>query len=738
MQKVSKAYKQSMKSPLRERGYIMVTFGLVNQEVQAHARVADGDFAYFSRKDTLFGEHGTDTVYATLEENLTKVDGSMYFLPRQENASSLYDTGLTSYGLVSDAKCEVDIDFNTLATDFKGLTIAFGENYPTNFDIVGDNNTIEYRDNTKSLFNTEDVFTNTAHLKLIVYNMKNEHSRLRIFYIRFGYGLVYYNDSIMSSKLESYVSPIGADVPQIDFSVTMKNYDHYFNVDNPNSAINYLETGQEMTISYGYKTPGADKIEWIPGQHLWCSGWESTDTSATIYCQDIFRNMDGEYRYGLYSEAGNTYYDLAVAILKDAGCEKYYIDPRLKHLVTNNPMPRVKHKEALQIIANACRCELTQSRDGYVQIKSNFLPRVSATSNGELSFSNISNVLNDDTKPEYALPMQDYSLVNGGMRLLSSDGTASDTGYISSAISDENGVFSSNPVITLKMEAIRAYYNVKIIFGNSLPSALTIRTYNNGEQTGTFEVAEDELDTTSLIVRNFGDLNEMQIEFTKTVKPHNRIVVDNIILSEVTDFTMTRKDMTSYPKAIKQELVKEVIVPCYLYQKGNKEENLINEDVEAVAGTEVTYYMQDPSYAYRPLLNEKEGLATVVDWGNYYVTIKYLVTGNYTLMIQGYRYKIIEKYSINKLHADGKTITWKNPLISSMEMANDLSEWLGDYYKSGIEYEYDTRGNPELDATDVVYQENEFHPNMRVNLYRIILNFSQSFSGSVVGRREGG
>ena len=46
----------------------------------------------------------------------------------------------------------------------------------------------------------------------------------------------------------AYVSPIGADVPQIDFSVQLKNYDHYFNVDNPKSAINFLETGQEMEI----------------------------------------------------------------------------------------------------------------------------------------------------------------------------------------------------------------------------------------------------------------------------------------------------------------------------------------------------------------------------------------------------------------------------------------------------------------------------------------------------------
>ena len=46
--------------------------------------------------------------------------------------------------------------------------------------------------------------------------------------------------------------------------------------------------------------------EWIQGNHLWCSEWESDDNTATIRCQDIFRHMDGEYVKGLYSAAGNS------------------------------------------------------------------------------------------------------------------------------------------------------------------------------------------------------------------------------------------------------------------------------------------------------------------------------------------------------------------------------------------------------------------------------------------------
>lgn len=740
MQKVSKAYKESMKSSLRERAYIMISFGLVNQEAQAKATVDNGSYAYYSNKDNIFGEHIDDTVYATLEEEFTKVDGSMFFLPRATEGGRYYDTGIVSDKLISEARCEVIISLNTIATDFKGLTINFGENYPVDFDIVGSTGqTIEFRGNTKSKWSTEEVLENTTYIKLVFYKMKNPQSRLRIYSIMFGYGLVYYNDSVMSSALDSYVSPIGADVPQFDFSVTLKNYDHYFNVDNPNSAINYLETGQEMDIMYGYQTPGSDTIEWIQGNHLWCSEWESDDNTATIRCQDIFRNMDGEYVKGLYSAAGKSYYALAEEILKDAGISEYYIDPRLKKLYSNNPIPRVKYKEALQIIANACRCVLTQSRDGKVQIKSNFMPSASIATNGEETYSNAANVLTDTPKVEYATLAGNYTPTDGTMFFLPRNGkVALTTGYVSKEISGANGTFTKNPVVTITMEAIRAYYGLKLVFGTALPAAFTIRTYKGGEPVNEYPVEKDEINTTSIILRDFDDFDVMEIEFTKTAEPYNRIVLNYFSLSDVVDFTMNRRDMTSSPKAIKQELIKEVIVPCYTYQENNREENLVYEDIDVVAGEVETYYIQDPSYGYKVKLDEVEGKATVVAWSNYFVTIKFNVTGSFKLEVQGYRYKIVEKYATVSLNARGKTVKWKNPLISNTTMANELATWLADYYTTGIEYEYDTRGNPELDATDIVYQENEFHDGMRVNIYRHTVNFKQAFSGRVTARRIGG
>ena len=740
MQKVSKAYKESMKSPLRERAYIMLSFGLVNQEAQAKAKIEEGDFSYYSNSSNIFGESNDDTVYATLEENLTKVDGSMFFLPRRNASHTYLDTGIVSEKLLSEAIFELTINLNMAATDFKGITINFGENYPVDFDMVSSSGqVIEYRNNTDSLFTTEEVLENTTQVKLVVYSMKNPQSRLRIYSIRFGYGLVYYNNDVMSSSLESYVSPIGADVPQIDFTVQLKNYDHYFNVDNPKSAINFLETGQEMQIHYGYQLPDSDEIEWIIGNNLLCSEWESDDYTATIRCQDIFRNMDSEFYKGIYNRNGISYYDLAVAVLRDAGFTDYYIDPQLKNLYTKNPLPRVQHKEALQIIANACRCVLSQTRLGKIQIKSSFVPEAQASAETEAEYSNVENIMNTEVKDEYASLATNYAVADGSMFFLPRNGVGvRNTGYVSAEISNEQCEFEKNPKVTIRQEVACMYYGARFTFGQSLPSAFIIRTYNNGELVNTVEVGENEISKVTVIHTELDDFDTMVVEFTKTAEPQNRIVLNNFSFGDVTEFTMTRNDMTSSPKAIKQELVKEVIVPAYSYQNGVQEESLISEEVTVSVGDVTTFFVGEPSYNYRAVVDENASGVTILEWGNYYIKVQFNVAGTYRLEIFGYRYKIVEQYAVKSLNNRGRTIKWENPLMSDIAMATDLAEWFGDYYASGIEYEYNTRGNPELDVNDIVYQENEFHDGMKVTIYRQTLNFNQSFSGKVTARRLGG
>lgn len=738
MQKVSKVYKESMKSFIRERGYIMLSFGLINQEGQFKATANLTGLAYYSDPKNLFNLKSTGNHYATLEKDFLQLDGKLLFPPRQ-GQPGMVDTGVVSNDFVSGAGYEINIDIGA-KIDLKGLTLNFGANFPVSFDVVFDTEQkISVTNNNQSEWKTEEVFNGVSALKIVFKAMRNEYCRARLNSVLFGYGLIYGNDEVIESRLDSYVSPIGADVPQIDFSVKLNNRDGYFNVDNPHSAINFLETGQKMDISFGYGLPTGE-IEWVKGNNLLCASWESDQETAIIRCQDVFRNLNGEFYRGKYYPDGISYFNLAEMVLDDAGVKDYYIDPRLNTLFTKNPMPRVKHKEALQIIANACRCTLSQSRSGRIQIKSFFTPKINITAEAQAPYSKISNVIKENISViEYAAFQKNYTKLDGLMRL--KDGgnlNLLETGYVSNALSNEEGLFDVNPIVKLKMDAIREYYGIKIVFGEGTPSEFILRTYKSGILVNTFNIKESEIDPATVILDYFEECNEIQLEFVKTKYPHNRITINKINLSDVANFKIEQMDILGSIKALKEESTKEIIVPYYTYQNGNKQEILIQESVSVENGQIIRYFFGSASHGYSASFNGSIGNVEILDSGGYFVELKFKISGMYQLEIKGYQYIIAEKRVIKSLSDKGRVINWKNPVMDDFKMATELANWLGEHYSSDIEYEYRIRGNPEIDATDIVYQHNDFRDDMKVNLYQYTFEFRQAFSGKVKARRVGG
>lgn len=744
MQRVSKEYRESMASPLRERGYMVVTLGLINQEAQANATIdnTSNDFTYYSDFKSIFHETFGRKKCATLERNFLKVDGSMIFPVIDDpwwGINPPLEEGLISRELISDRKFELSIRFNTSPLEIKGLTISFGDNYPTNFDIEGaDGQSIQVRNNDKKIWTTETILHNVTNIKLSFYRMKELNNRLRIEYIKFGLGLVYTNDDILGSSLDTYVSPISEDVPQTDFYVKLKNENNTFNIDNPDSPINYLETMQELDVMYGYELPESKRIEWVRGGRLYCSKWESGENEITIYAQDIFRNMDKEYIKGEMELYGKTFYALATDIFNDMGIRDYYIDERLREVISKNPIPRVQHKEALQIIANATRCSLSQSRNGQIRLESNFIPKINVTTvNGEDKYSTTSDVLLDSKKINYALLMRDNIRLDGSFLFPPRDKrNALRTGYISSSISNGDGKFSTHPILKFSMETIKAYYTLKIVFGTTIPKSfnVTIRAY--GVDKETFNVKGDEISRETVIIRDFKPCDEVVVEFLETEKPYNRITVKDFYLDGATNFVIRKEDMLSYPRMTKQETVKEIIVPYYTYRENSTKETVISEEVEAHTNETKTFLFDEPLRQYSADLGGSQNNIRIVAKGAYYLTVEFKTTGKLSLNIYAYKYTKVESQVVKSLSNRGKTIRWDNPLVSDSQTARELADWLGKYYSTKIEYEYTTRGNPELDVRDIIHQENDFQKNMLVDVHRHCIEFNQSFSGKITTRRK--
>lgn len=735
MYQTSQEYKESMKRPVRNQSYMKIQLGLINQEAQQTAGLSDANkYNDFSDAESIFNQH-TVRRYATYESNFWKADGISFFLP--EKKSDYRKDGITSTNLFEES-FRVKFVFGCGKSDIKGLTIKFGRNYPTKFTIVTDNATSFEYENTEELFKSDDVFENTESIELVITEMNVPNARVRIDCIIFGLGLEYDDEWISEASSNTTLSAINEDLPESEFKVTLCNDNQLFNVDNPSSDINFLESGQKVNVMMGYMLDDGN-IEWIKMHSLYVSEWSADDSSATITAVDILKYLDEKYYKGIYYEDGISLYDLAVLVLTDAGLneDEYYIDSYMKKVYVHNPLPNVTHKEALQIIANAGRCIMDYDRNGKIRIRVAFKPTYDTTSNGDTYFSNAPTIDNLTEKNQYATCEQNFWKADGKKLFVPTD-HHQDTGYISASISDENGKFDANPMLTRTLEAKYKAYGIMINFSGNLPKKIVIRTYADDVLNNTLTITSG-IEQATEINYDFPEYDRLEIEFTET-EPNSRIHIDYLSLGAETSYSLEYDDLYSTPVGTQLEKIKNVKVSRSLYSKSTTKEDLTSETI-TYSGENQIYYLNDPCYGYSIAINNaKSGQsAKIVSSGAYYVEVAFsgVEKGeNIEVAIKGYKYNVATSYYSQPVHNRGTEKEWQNPLISFDDHCQEVAKWLADYFASGIEYELDYRGEPAIDCGDVIGQENKYDPDLKTIVEQSQITFKSGLLGGGLRTRR--
>lgn len=732
MQIVSKAYKKHIRDQLRDRGYMMISFGVINQKAQAKARVGTHDNYYpLTREGELykiFSQTSEDLLptYTALEEDFSPVDGSYLFPPRKNERANY--TGIISENTIANGVFRLEINLGKTPFSFKGFTIDFGESYPKRIRLTTDAGKTIDGTLTSGLYKTEEVFTEVRTITITVLEMVKTQTRARIRSVLIGYGLLYTNTNIIDSSLDSYSSPIGAECPQIDFFVTLNNRNRYFDVDNPNSAINFLEIGQELKVLYGYQV--GDDIEWINGATLACSGWESDEHITRLKATDRFRKLDM-----IYEESDNgrprqltttkieKVLDSAGLISDDVGLDPWF---KIKTPYITNPIPRVKVREALQLIANASRAILSIDRDGKLSLKTRFKPTISVHEQNIAKWGNVQNIYGrKKATREYAILYDDAVTVDGRQKFYprnEADLIKSETGFATV-------ITSPNSFIGLELDVERKYYGLYIEFGDALPSSIDILAVSSDKSRETITITN--IKKIMTIPLEFKAFMVLLIRFNGEYA-----TVNNIKLGDETDFTIGKWDMLSSPKAIKQELVKEIVVECYQYNLTNPIFTpLLSSEQEVTAGTTTTVTTSDYSVGVNIPAENTEWVELVTD-SPFAKTLRFKKSGKVKLNLTTSRIPLTILTVTKTLNREGKTITVRNPLIGTIEEATNLAEWLADYYKVKITYEYNTRGFPELDVNDYIFQENDYAEDMQSEVTHTTLTFNGAWKGKIKARRR--
>lgn len=662
---VSNEWKDIMSRPIRNRAYISVGIGIINQNAQASGK-ASGDFAYWSYGD-IFNSNISRIEYATLEENFMKADGSQFFTPEKDDMMQLQQNGIST----EDIMGVVRIDFPEFYA-IKGLTIEFSSSYPTSFKIETAEKTLTYSNDSEK-FVTTDVLGDTDYIIITPLSMVGGNQRFRIKSILMGVGLSYGNQQTKSFSLDEYVSSISEDLPNENMSFSFYDEENNFDVDDDNSFIDFLEAMQKVTVSFGLELDNGD-VEWHQVATQYLKDWKSQKGMVSLNATDRLSQMENEYTLGnkIYQR---TAYEEAESILSDAGLEpdEYYIDDYLNDVILNNPMPTGTHKECLQILANACRCIIKQDESGIIKIVANFAvvldpEDLTVETNGVSNWSKPENLF-IGTSVVYADMTQDFIKTDGSMFLLPEDEEYLDTAYVSEQISDESGLFEVNPQITIKLPASYTYYGINIDFGGNPPKEMVIHTYKNGENLE--NVIFKDMSAESILFHEFLLFDEIVLEFTKAYA-NNRVVVNKISFGSLTDYVLTRTNMFENPIGYKEKRVKAVKCKIFSYtenEKGEPEE--VEDDVFAVK-----------------ILNDV-----------------------------------------------GEIKTLENPLVSTKEHAELLAEWLGNYYANNISYDVKFRGEPRLNAADIIHMESEKKSNLQVEVTSSKLSFNGAFSGELELRR---
>lgn len=738
MQQVSREYKDLMKHRWIDKlCHMRATIGVINQKAQSSIAVASTeDCEYYSNFYKPLNNFRVEELYAACDANYTRVDDNMCFLPRNR------DMAVLNQGIVTQALKGIICFAFPEPYDIKGLTIEFGEAYPIDFLIEYDTGAVEIAENKTGSFTTETVFEHVTFLRIVPKKMRYEDNRFRIHQITTGIGIYFSGHEIKSATKKEYISPIDEELPTVDFTLTVENRERRFDIENDKSSVNFLEEGQEIEILYGQELDSG-ATEWILGGNLILSDWSVDDDEMTFSATDRLARMNETYYRGKYHSEGISLYELALDVLRDAGIDlrNVWIDPYLKEVLVNNPIPPVKHKEALQIIANAGRCVLMQGRNGNIYLKSSFKANLAAESEDEAYYSDVSAILDGTVKAEYASVSLDYTKEDCGLYFLpraEADEIYLNTGFVSEQISDESGRFKKNPKVTIRAEAAYKNFGMTLEFGKTCPKTLKIQAYY--EENLQEEVIVADIGRRTIINHEFPEWDKITLEFTEA-SPFNRIVLNSITFGEGTDYVLEYGcELTKSPKGTQLQKVKEVQIIRTMYdQRQEADVELAREKITVTsADNQYTLYFNTPSYGLScAILEPQKGQSIqIVDQSCYFATVELSgVTGAAEVVINGREYTPAYAKVTRRLNISGEYEVYENPLVSEVIHAANLADWIGDYLKYDKEYSLEYRGEPRIDGNDLAYLESKYIPDMKIRISEHTLIYDGGLSGTITARR---
>lgn len=197
-------------------------------------------------------------------------------------------------------------------------------------------------------------------------------------------------------------------------------------------------------------------------------------------------------------------------------------------------------------------------------------------------------------------------------------------------------------------------------------------------------------------------------------------------------------DANDLPHGTKDKALGGVRVVQYTYSDVQEPRELVNADYEVRAGETVEITFTNP---VRDVTITSTGTFTSNVYA-YAVELTFATAGTYNIAISGSRVDTTEIVVSDPVEDAREESAWceyeANLLITDTARARAVAAWVKRYLLQRLLYEYEYRGNPELDVLDIIHAQSRFSEDYLARILEHNIHYNGAFSGEMLVKRMEG
>ena len=744
----SSAYRRAMREPIRESPSLArVYLGVFDRGAPEDALVSASPSVPWACTDNVIADAGVSAGYAAFEPDHFRLDGTQLLLPDDASAALpqgwvsaapagasglpaldadgvlrfsplpvldedgvlhlqdavLDDTGVLTVSGTADDQPYLTVSFGQTHS-MAGLTLTFGaveEDAPQSVAVLS------YR--AGELLNTQTVTPDgpVTAAELLLEDVDAitlrfspaPGRRARLAHIEFGIGYRYESRDILSITEKHTDSPVSLELPSDSLQFELRDENGRFAVDGETALVRFLAEGQTVQVDYGLQLPGGS--EWVPGGKWQLSGWRTDGSAACFTAATLLEQLTKTtYEKGVYDYAWHSVYDLAAAVLADAGIDPadYDIDPALQDTGAGDPLPVVSHAAALQLLANLGRARLYMARDGRLTMRRLTVRPVWRLQAGLVpctSWSDPDSVLSG-TAAGYAAFEPGFFRLDGTQLLLpDGDGAVAGSGLTAA---DPGG--AEQPLWYVTTSDPTDVYAVTLDFGGPAPAGIGIRAYKDGawtdwqafapaRRTETFDVA-------------YQHITGLQVRITQPQQAGQRARLAAFMTDNIPDFALPAGQLYQRSGQLKPRLRNVTALMSWRMRYPGQRSDVCTARLPCNQG----WLRLEHDLVLDPALTAADETVTVE--AQHYAYVSYIrltaaSDGEVDVTLTGTRLTgEITRTLTSPANDTGEDLPIDNPLLDSARYAQPVLDWVRDHYSGRVQRTLEGRGFPEVDAGDVI------------------------------------